>query len=205
MRAGKVLLCTILLQCSRGLFPTMIDTRLSRIHRSASMKPEFTRPSAERGMENPFPVPNSAERKHKKAAKPRRHARAARKRCFCHFGGEARARKPLPARNLEGPSLHVLMPACVWDKGASLASLGVRAALALPWEGGLTLSLPGSGARRCRVENTKHETTPSISRPSKPAKKCSSARVILHAAQCRIRGELGSRWSLLRCACLSSG
>lgn len=66
MRAGKVLLCTILLQCSRGLFPTMIDTRLSRIHRSASMKPEFTRPSAERGMENPFPVPNSAEHKHKR-------------------------------------------------------------------------------------------------------------------------------------------
>lgn len=75
-----MLLRTAVLQCPRGLFQTMIDTRLlghplQGFHEARIDKTQ----GPEGGMENPVPAPNSAECKEKKQQK----------RCFRRFGREA--------------------------------------------------------------------------------------------------------------------
>lgn len=156
--------------------------------------------SAEGVIDNPVPVPNAAECKDEKAAKLGSDAQMG-------WGGAAfaiLAEKPehknlLPAWNSEGPGCHVLMPTYARCKSPSLASWWCPGAAP-----GAALAVRGRSdtepARRSPW-NTKHAG--SISSPSKPVKNALQLAWFCMQFSCRIRGELGSRWSFLRCACLS--
>lgn len=173
------------------------------------MRPEFTRPqSTEWGIDNPVAVQILPSARTKGSKTPARCADDEEAMLFS-FWQRSQCTKTASSLKFGRPRLRVLMATYVQCKRASLTCFSRPGARRAPCAGACREravwhwafpALAGSAAHRCRVCRMEH---PEHFQAFKACWECSSASVILHAVQCRVRGELGSRRSLKRCACLS--
>lgn len=147
MRAGKILLCTVLLQCPRGLLRAMRETRLL-------MRPELTRPRVHK---EGWRIQSQLSARTKSSKTPARVESDA----FVIFAEKPEHKKLLPTWNLEGPGcmcwcLHVLgIRDGLWHLSGSPG----------PWQRARLLP------RRCRERAVWHWACPALA--DSGARRCS--------------------------------